>query len=647
MPSTRFAFRVAVAISVSLSTVASAGAQTSTTSSKQSAKLAPFDVTEATIPELQAALADGRTTSVALLDAYLARIAAYDTHGPRLNAMLQLNPNARAEAAAMDAERKAGHVRGPLHGIPIVVKANYGTREGTTSAGSLAMANSRPGRDAFVVKQLRAAGAIIIGKTNMHELAAGVTSISSLGGQVRNAYDPERCPGGSSGGTGVAVASSFAAVGWGSDSCGSIRIPASFGSLFGLRMTQGLASRSGIVPLSHTQDIPGPLARTVTDLAIALDATIGPDPDDPDTRVLDGRALPHFVDSLNKEALRGARIGLLTNYLSDAESGISDTVRAAVRSMRALGATVVDVRAPNLDSLVNGSSVINMETKFDLIAYLKTVPNAPVHSLHDILASGLVDEQVEARLLLPDTVSAADSPAYRAAVAKRAALNAALVSLLDSLHLDALAYPTMRQRPAMIGDAQAGSTCGLSAQSGLPAITEPAGFTSEGLPVGVELLGRPFSDAHLVAMAYAFEQAGPRRRPPPITPSLVAPRIVDRLAAFSATARGVRGTAAATFTFDARTREMTYDVRVTSIPAGDVDAVVLRRVDSTGAERVIQRLTGVSVVNGQGRFTLTPRDARALLSRQVRLGLFTSAGIAPGVEATLEPPVARRRSTAG
>jgi len=408
-------------------------------------------------------------------------------------------------------------------------------------------------------------------------------------------------------------------------------------------MTQGLASRTGIVPLSHTQDVPGPLARTVTDLAIALDATIGPDPDDPDTRVLDGRALPHFVDSLNKDALRGTRIGLLTNYLTGDEAGIADTIRSAVRSMRALGATVVDVRVPNLDSLVNGTSVINMETKFDLIAYFKTVPSAPVHSLHDILASGLVDEQVESRLMLPDTVSSADSPAYRAALAKRAALHASLVSLLDSLHLDALAYPTMRERPAIIGDPQGGSTCGLSAQSGLPALTEPAGFTSDGLPVGLELLGRPFSDAHLVAMAYAFEQAGPRRRAPTITPSLVARRVADKRATITTTARGIRGSASGAFTYDARTREMTYDVRVSGIPNSEIEAVVLRRADSTGAERVMQRLTGPSVAHGQGTFTLTPRDARALAAGQVRLGLFTSEGIASGVEGKLELPAAKSR----
>jgi Asp-tRNA(Asn)/Glu-tRNA(Gln) amidotransferase A subunit family amidase len=226
---------------------------------------------------------------VQLVDAYLARIAAYDVGGPQLNAMIRLNPAARRDAAAMDAERAAGRVRGPLHGIPIILKDNYDVAGLTTSAGSLALTGNIPTADASIVRRLREGGAIILGQSNMHELAAGITNISSLGGQTRNPYDPRRCPGGSSGGTGVAIAASFAAVGWGSDTCGSIRIPAAYNSLYGLRPTQGMASRAGIVPLSHTQDVPGPLARTVTDLAIALDVTVGPDPADTGTRALAGR----------------------------------------------------------------------------------------------------------------------------------------------------------------------------------------------------------------------------------------------------------------------------------------------------------------------------------------------------------------------
>jgi Asp-tRNA(Asn)/Glu-tRNA(Gln) amidotransferase A subunit family amidase len=246
-------------------------------------------VVEATITDLQRGMSDGRFTSLDLTRAYLARIAAYDQKGPALNTMVRVNPAAEREAAAMDAERKAGKVRGVLHGIPIILKDNYNTADMPTTGSTLALATFVPREDAFIVRRLREAGAIILGKSNLHELAAGITSVSSLGGQTRNPYDPRRCPGGSSGGTGAAIAASFAVVGWGSDTCGSIRIPAAFGSLFGLRPSSGLVSRNGVIPLSHTQDVIGPLARTMTDLAIALDLTVGQDPADAATNVLSGR----------------------------------------------------------------------------------------------------------------------------------------------------------------------------------------------------------------------------------------------------------------------------------------------------------------------------------------------------------------------
>jgi amidase len=333
-----------------------------------------FDVTEATIAELQAAMSQGRRTSEQLVAAYLARIAAYDTGGPRLNSMIRLNPAARREAAALDVERASGRVRGPLHGIPIIMKDNYDVAGLATSGGSLALATNVPAADAFIVRRLREAGAVILGMANMHELAAGITTISSLGGQTRNPYDPRRCPGGSSGGTGAAIAASFAAVGWGSDTCGSIRIPAAHNNLYGLRPTQGLASRSGIIPLSHTQDVPGPLARTVTDLAIALDFTVGADAADSGTRALAGRGVPRFVDSLSATALRGARLGILRNYFTDIDAEIADSVRAATQAMKAAGAEIIDVTIADFDSLLAGSGVIPLEFKFDLGDYLAVHP---------------------------------------------------------------------------------------------------------------------------------------------------------------------------------------------------------------------------------------------------------------------------------
>src|SRR5262245_23436828 len=239
-----------------------------------------FEVYEQSILDLQAAQSNGRVTSRVLVESYLARIQAYDQAGPRLNAIVAINPRARDEADAMDRERADKKLRGPLHGIPVLIKDNYDTADMPTSGGALGLATLQPSADAFQVKKLRDAGAVILGKTTMHELAAGITTISSYTGQTRNPYALDRVPGGSSGGTGAAVGANFAAAGMGSDTCGSIRIPSANQNMVGLRGTHGLSSRTGVMPLSSTQDIAGPLARSVNDLAIMLDATVGPDPND-------------------------------------------------------------------------------------------------------------------------------------------------------------------------------------------------------------------------------------------------------------------------------------------------------------------------------------------------------------------------------
>lgn len=257
---------------------------------------AQIEVRGATITEVQEAMTSGAATSAEITAAYLARIRAYDQAGPRIGSMIWINPKAVAEAEALDRERATGDVRGPMHGVPIILKDNYDTYDLPTSGGTLALAGNIPPDDGFQVAKLRAAGAVIIGKSNMHELASGITTISSLGGQTLNPYDLRRNPGGSSGGTGAAITASFATVGWGSDTCGSIRIPSAQNNLVGLRPTKGVSSIDGIIPLAHTQDVGGPLARTMRDLAIALDATAGPDPADPATRILDGRDAPRFVE---------------------------------------------------------------------------------------------------------------------------------------------------------------------------------------------------------------------------------------------------------------------------------------------------------------------------------------------------------------
>jgi Asp-tRNA(Asn)/Glu-tRNA(Gln) amidotransferase A subunit family amidase len=482
----------------------------------QDSRRASFELEEATIVEMQAAMEAGTITSVDLVERYLARIHAYDQQGPSLNAMIFLNPKALQEAAALDAERAERGARGPLHGVPIVVKDNYDTFDMPTTDGSRSLEGLVPPDDAFQVHKLRQAGAVIIGKTNLHEFARGITTISSLGGQTLNPYDTSRNPGGSSGGTGAAVAANFAAVGMGSDTCGSIRIPSSHNCLVGLRVTRGLSSRDGIIPLSSTQDVAGPLARTVEDLAIVLDATVGYDPADPITALGVGRVPTTYRDSLRADGLQGARIGLLTDLFGSGEESeeMNGIIRAAAESMAGCGAEVVELSIPGLRELLRGSSLIDLEFKFDLDRYLEGTPGAPLHSLEAIVESGLVHPALDGVLRRSLRHESLDTPEYKDRLLKREQIRlAALIAMADR-NLDALLYPTMTREPAPVGQGQRGSNCSLSATSGLPAISVPAGFTAGGLPAGVELLGRPFAEPDLIRFAYAYEQATRHRRPP-------------------------------------------------------------------------------------------------------------------------------------
>jgi len=590
-----------------------------------------IEVHEASITELQAALADGSTTSAELVDAYLARIAAYDRQGPVLNAMILLNPRARETAAELDRERALGSVRGPLHGIPIILKDNYDTFDMPTSGGSVALAASMPPDDAFQVRKLREAGAVILGKSNLHELAMGITSISGLGGQTRNPYDPTRNPGGSSGGTGAAVAASFAAIGWGSDTCGSIRIPSAHNNLFGLRPTKGLSSIDGIIPLSHTQDVGGPLARSVTDLAIGLDATIGLDPADPATVVLDGMQRPQFLESLDASMLRGARLGVLTSSFGDTtedeESG--DIVRAALARMGELGATVIDISIDGLDTLSTRANVIRHEFKFDFMDYLSATPEAGVRSLDDVLERGLHHAALEATFRRHNRPESRDSDAYRAALAKRVLVQEALRRALSDEDLDALVYPTIRRKAARIGDQQPGTNCLPSAASGFPALSLPAGLTNDGIPVGLEMMGLPFSDARLVSLAYAFEQADSPRRAPDFTPALVngrAPGLVDRRISSDGDVR-----LAGRLAFDWSTGTLDYDLAVAGVPGSEILGVYLHRgtVDSPGP--IIHRLVASGRIGRSGEVSLGAVDRAAFAEGGLYLQVLTRDGAQVGV----------------
>jgi amidase len=482
-----------------------------------------LELMETTIPEMQEALETGTISSVDLVRAYLARIEAYDQKGPQINAVIMVNPKALERAEALDEERRTKGARGPLHGIPIVVKDNFDTADMPTTGGSLALVGVVPADDSFQVRKLREAGAIIIGKTNLHELASGITTISSLGGQTRNPYDTRRNPGGSSGGTGAAVAANFAVAGMGSDTCGSIRIPSSHNSLVGLRGTAGLSSRDGIIPLSHTHDVGGPLTHSVTDLAVLLDATVGPDPNDPITARSEGRIPKSYLEFLNADGLETARIGVLKELFggTPADREVTEIVMAAAETMKEAGAGLVEIKDINLEELLEGTYVTNHEFKFDFVDYLATLPEAPVGSLEEIVELGLYHEALEGSFERRNAAQSRDSDEYLESLEKLELVRREILELMRDKNVDVLLYPTISQKPALIGEPQGGSNCRLSAASGFPAISLPAGFTRDGLPVGVELLGEPFSEPMLIKVAYAFEQATQHRHPPVSTPALV------------------------------------------------------------------------------------------------------------------------------
>ena len=576
-----------------------------------------FDVMEKSISELSGALEAGEVTSQDLVRLFLNRIDAYDQQGPVLNTVIALNPSATDDAALLDVERATGAVRGPLHGIPVLVKDNYDTANMPTTGGVIGLATSIPPDDAFQVHRLRDAGAVILGKTNMHELARGITTVSSFAGQTRNPYDPTRNPGGSSGGTGAAVAASFAAVGMGSDTCGSIRIPASHHSLVGLRGTRGLASGDGIIPLSTTQDIGGPLARSVEDLAITLDATVGFDPEDPTTALSQGNIPTTYTAFLDEGALEGARIGVVLSLMGSegGEQPVRDVIEAAIETLRGLGAELLEVEEPDVTELVENASVIVQEFKFDFDAYLAETPGAPVRSLEELVSLGLYHDVVDRGLRNSLELDSLNTEDYRERVAKRGEARAAVLEILEDKDLDALLYPTIRRTARPIGQEQPGSNCGLSSVTGLPAITVPAGFAVDDMPVGLELLARPFAESRLISLAYAFEQATRYRRSPDFTPSLSSPPAAFSLSASITTLEGVVGEA--TFLLDPATRSLSYSIAFEGINPSDVLGVDLHRI--AGDLKVgptLRRLDhGRTAVGGE--ITLEGREIRLL--REARL----------------------------
>jgi Asp-tRNA(Asn)/Glu-tRNA(Gln) amidotransferase A subunit family amidase len=468
----------------------------------------PFPL-EATIPELQKAMENGELTSLELVDFYLARIAAYDDAGPKLNAFIFVNPRARKEAAALDAERAASGPRGPLHGIPVVLKDVIDTADMPTTGGSRALEGFVPDEDAFQVRKLREAGAIILGKTNLYELANGFNSVSSLGGQTLSPYDLSRDPGGSSGGSAVAVTANFAVAGFGTDSCGSVRYPAVLNDLYGLRPTAGLSSRTGLIPLSMTLDTMAPMARSVVDLAIVLDATAGKDPQDPTTVKVDAS----YQDAVDPNGLSGRRIGVVS-FTLDPE--VDQLVSAAVDDLEANGAEIVEVAMPCCSDV----GPLFYEQHAGIDEYLAARPTAPVGSMREMARLNVEDAAFTELYRGEVEVKTTDFPAHREALEGRDPFRDAIVALMDENDLDALFYPESRNPAPPIGNYQEPYDCAAAPYAGLPAISVPAGFTSDGLPVGFELMGRPFAEPTLIAMASGYEAHTDHRILPPTTPPL-------------------------------------------------------------------------------------------------------------------------------
>ena len=504
------------------------------------AKPATIDLDKATIADVQSAMSSGKLSAEKLTQLYLQRIAAYDKQGPNINAVILLNPKAIETAKALDKERKAGKVRGPLHGIPIILKDNYDTYDLQTTAGSQTLLGSVPKDDAFVVNKLRAAGVIILAKVNLHEFALGggaPNGFSSLGGQTRNPHDPTRGPAGSSGGTGAGIAAAFAQFGMGTDTGGSIRNPSSANGIAGLKPTRGLLSRDGIVPLALSFDTGGPMARSVYDLAVALGVMTGVDSADPATAASAEYFEKDYTQFLKVGSLKGARIGVARDFFKQ-DAGTDQVMEAAIAKLKALGATIVDpVNIPEYYLKARGDiSQVVMQTEFkaQIADYLATLKPGFPRTLAELVAkakdpathyaSPWKRDSMEKNELTAPSIT---DPIYLAAKNQGLALaRATMEGVFAKDQLDALVYPTVPKPASIIkvGDSGGGgnSATSIANQTGWPDLIVPAGMTAEGLPVTISFFGPAWSEPKLLAYGYDFEQATHARVLPKYTPALKA-----------------------------------------------------------------------------------------------------------------------------
>ncbi len=486
----------------------------------------PFQVEETTIAHIQTAFRDRSLTCRSLVEQYLKRIDAHDKRGAALNAIVMTNDQALKTADDLDRRfRQSGPV-GALHCVPVLVKDNYETVDMPTTAGSLSLQGMMTGKDAFVVKRLRDAGAVMLAKSNMAEFAfSPIETVNSiLPGYTRNPYDTSRVTAGSSGGSAAGAAANFAAIALASDTGDSIRGPAAHQALVGLRSTMGLVSRGGVVPLNLAADIAGAVTRSVADTAAVLEVIAGEDPNDPATAAGRGRVDANYGAALRRDGLKGARLGVLHQAYDTPtlDKEVDGVFRGALGELRNLGAEVIDpVAVVELDTLRRTQGGGCNQFKYDLNRFLGALGDkAPMHSLEEIIKSRRFHPSIQARL--ESSQSSEDVPGETAGCKARDAfrekLRGAVLTLMNDQRLDALIYPTWSNPPRLIGDL---NTPGgdnnqfFSPSTGFPAITVPMGFTrGDTLPAGLQFFGRPWSEATLLRLAYAYEQAMRHRRPP-------------------------------------------------------------------------------------------------------------------------------------
>jgi len=482
-----------------------------------------FCLEEATIASVHEAIKQGQLTCRRLIEMYMERIEAYDKKGPKLNSVIMVNPKALEIADSLDEQYKTSGFAGPLHGIPVLLKDNVDTGDMPTTAGSLSLEDMIPEDDAFIVKRLKEAGAIILAKVNLHEFAVWGETASSILGQTLNPYDLTRTPGGSSGGTGAAVAANFGIIGIGTDTINSVRSPASACSLVGLRPTIGLVSRDGIVPYSLTQDTAGPIMRTVEDAARVLDVIAGYDEKDPITAWSVGKVPKSYREFLKKDGLEGKRIGVLKSFFGKdhIHREVNKAVDKSLKAMETAGAILIPIEEYiDGDKLVKEVSVHLFDLKAHLSSYLKDLgPRAKVHSLSDVIASGKYHKGIEDNIKYAETLDI-NSVEYKERIMKKIELRNTVMSIMAKYALDAIVYPHQKRPVVKAGEPQVERNGVLGAVTGFPSCVVPAGFTEPtdkapiGVPVGMEILCREWDEPTLIEIAYGFEQLTRYRKPP-------------------------------------------------------------------------------------------------------------------------------------